>query len=265
MNLARTITCLTMFFLPLLPLWPEAEGERKPSLYDMAVRQLSPRTTESESSDLTGKTGTDADSRDENGSTALMKAAKEGNDWAVRQLLKSGADVNARDNEGWTAIMYAVRYQNSSEIISLLRDGGASLRVRNEHNTTPLLLAAAHSRNPDILALLLEGRSGAEEEVFCAFIMAIEDEQSSPAAKTGKLNVILRKGVPVNGFFRGMTPLMYACKYNSSSLAARILLEKGADASAIGNEGKTAADYLLENPAFPHDGTFRILLGDKGL
>ena len=261
MNAAKAISCLTMLFLTYLPIWPtRTEGEDRPSLYDMARGQLSSKAVETEGADSKGRTWGDVDRRDENGATALMLAAKEGNDWAVRQLLAAGADANARDNDGWTALMYAVRYQNASGIISLLHDGGASIRVRNAHNSTPLLLAAAHSRNPDILTFLLRDRSGAEEEVFNAFMLAIGDEASTPAAKMEKLNVFLKKGVPVNGYFRGMTPLMYACKYNSSSLAAMFLMEKGADTSAIGEEGKTALDYALENPAFPHDETFNILM-----
>ncbi len=263
MNKRSFLPCLAMLLLAPLPFFSDG-GEEKLSLYDWAVRQLVPETADSmEDSADTSKVNTDAP--DEDGVTPLMLAAKEGNDWVVRTLLQAGADVNARDKDGWTALMYAVRYQNSSGIVSLLRDGGAALRVRNVHNFTPLLLAAAYGRNPDILSVLLAGRSGAEEEVMGAFILAVKEDLSAPLVKEEKLKVFLRKGVPVNGYFRGLTPLMYACRYGDSSLAARCLLEKGADLSLRGEDGKTALDYALENPSFPHDGVFAVLMEGKAL
>ncbi len=254
-----------MLFLPLLPLCSDDGGDAgRQSLYDMAVGQLASGPVSADEEPRRPALG-DVDGRDENGTTALMRAAKEGNDWEVRMLLEAGADVNARDSEGWTALMYAVRYQNGSDIVSLLGKAGAYMRVRSAHNTTPLLLAAAYSQNPDIIDMLLQGRSGAEEEVFNAFILAVEDGKSSQPVKEEKLRRFLRKGVPVNGFFRGLTPLMYACRYGSTSLAARCLLEGGADASLQGEEGKSALDYAMENPSFPHDRIFSTLMEGKGL
>ena len=258
-KLASEMTLLLLMAVPA-----PAEGEGRSSLYDMAVGQLGEESAAADGGAPSERLSEGAASHtDENGMTALMRASREGNDWTLRLLLESGADVNARDREGWTALMYAVRYQNSRSIVSLLIDHGASVRVRNLHNATPLLIAASYNQNPDVISLLLQDRSGAEEEVFNAFILAIEDEASSPLVKEAKLDVFFKKGIPVNGYFRGLTPLMYACKYNSSSLAANRLLERGADASMLGKEDKRALDYALENPSFPHDRVFRTLLGGK--
>ncbi len=262
MNTRSFLPCLALLVLFTPSLFPDGSRDRQ-SLYDIAVGQLAPETTVDENPSETYRA--EANDADENGITPLMLAAKEGNDWAVRKLLEAGADANARDKDGWTALMYAVRYQNSSDIVTLLKDGGASLRVRNSHNTTPLLLASSYSRNPDILSILLQGRSGAEEEVMRAFILAVQDDVSGPAVKEEKLRIFIKKGVPVNGFFHGLTPLMYACKYGSSSLAVRCLLEKGANMTLRGEDGRTALDYALENPSFPHDSVFDILMGGKTL
>ncbi len=254
---------LVILFLFLFPSFPE--GERKSSLYDMAVEQLDKENSKTDKGEAAVKiSGASIPKTDENGITALMKAAKEGNDWTIRTLMEAGANVNARDKDGWTALMYAVRYQSSKSVVSLLIDGGASIQVRNIHNTTPLLLAASYNQNPDILSLLLHDRSGVEEEVLNAFILSIEDEKSSPLVKEAKLEVFFKKAIPVNGFFQGLTPLMYACKYNSTSIAVRCLLEHGADSSILGKEDKSALDYALENPAFPRDKVFSLLMEGNG-
>lgn len=233
-------------------------------MYEWAVGQLASET-DSTGVDELSSFRAESNDADENGITPLMLAAKEGNDWSVRMLLEAGADVNARDKDGWTALMYAVRYQNSSSIITMLQNGGAYLRIRNTHNATPLLLAAVYSRNPDVLSILLAGRSGSEEEVMRAFVLAVKDDMSSPPIKEEKIKTFLRKGVPVNGYFHGLTPLMYACRYGASSLTARCLLERGADMSLHSEDGRTALDYALENPAFPHDRVFSILMEGKAL
>ncbi len=188
--------------------------------------------------------------------TPLMRAAAAGNDWEIRRLLKNGADINARDKDGWSALMYAIRYQNNFSIVKLLADNGAHLRVRNSANNTPLMIAAKHSENPDILQFLLSDRSGSEEEVFHSFIMAISDNASSEHVKEAKLSLFLKRNVPLNGIFKGKTPLMYACQLCISSYTAGILIKNGADGTIMDENGKKAFDYANENPNFPHDNIY---------
>ncbi len=199
---------------------------------------------------------------DKNGKTLLMQAAGDGNDFLVKKLLDSGADVNARDQDGWTALMYAVRNQNNYNIINILYSSGAALQIRNNHNATPLLLAASYNNNPDILALLLAKRTGNEEEVFNAFIMAVLDTHAPDFIKKEKISLFISKNVPINGFWKGLTPLMYACKYNSSSAVADFLIQNGAKTELKDKNGKTALDYAKANPAFPHDAIYKTLNGD---
>ncbi len=263
MSIRNITPYLPILFIAVFPL--HSEGKEKLSLYDMAVEQLDNENNTTKREESSSISTHDIISfTDENGMTALMKAAKEGNDWTIRLLIEAGSDVNARDKAGWTALMYAVRYQNSKTTVSILINSGAAIKVRNNHNTTPLLLAASYSQNPDILSLLLHDRSGAEEEVLNAFILAIEEEESNPIVKEAKLEIFFKKGIPVNGYYRGLTPLMYACKYNSTSLAVHCLLEWGADASIQGKDDKSALDYALENPAFPRDIVFSRLMKGKG-
>ena len=191
--------------------------------------------------------------------TPLMQAAKAGNDWQIKKLLNSGADIQERDAEGWTALMYAVRYQQDSSIVQLLLENGALIRTRNSYNFTPLLLAALYTQNPDILDMLLKDRNGAEEEVFNALILSIVSTEVPEYIRMEKNALFLKKEIPLNGFWRDMTPLMYACKYGSNTDTIKQLLEHGAQPGIRNKEGKTALDYARENHSLIHDDVYMAL------
>lgn len=185
-----------------------------------------------------------------------MQAAKNGNDWQISKLLNSGVDIQERDSEGWTALMYAIRYQQNSNTVKMLIENGALIRVRNSYNFTPLLLAALYTQNPDILALMLKDRNGAEEEVFNAFILSIVSNEVSDDIRYEKNELFFKKEIPMNAFWKGMTPLMYACKYGSSTAIIQQLLQHGALPSIRNKDGKTAFDFARENQVLIHDDTF---------
>ena len=69
---------------------------------------------------LSGPAHPDVNARDENGRTALMLAAVNGNEDCVKILIAAGADVNAKDNTGKTALVMA-----APEVAALLRDAAA--------------------------------------------------------------------------------------------------------------------------------------------
>lgn len=53
---------------------------------------------------------------------------------------------------------------------------------------------------------------------------------------------IIEYGADVNESFKGMTPLMFAARYNNLDMF-KILLQKGADISVKDSKGKTALNY----------------------
>ncbi|MBD0371175.1 MAG: ankyrin repeat domain-containing protein [Pyrinomonadaceae bacterium] len=59
------------------------------------------------------------------GETALMKAAEDGLAANVRALVMAGADVNFRDNDGETALSRAL-YDENEEIVEMLKSFGAT-------------------------------------------------------------------------------------------------------------------------------------------
>ncbi len=79
--------------------------------------------------------GVSPDCRDNEGKTALMRAAEDGNPALVAVLIRHGANVNALDADGETALMKAVA-GNHPEIAKLLISYGADLNIKNNEGMT---------------------------------------------------------------------------------------------------------------------------------
>ena len=193
------------------------------------------------------------DEADSFGRTLLMKAAQSGNNWEMKSLLASGANVNLKDNDGWTALMYAIRYQENITIVENLINAGAKIKVKNKYDLSPLILAASYNGNPEITKKILSYYSVSEKEVLQAFVLMLSDNSSSDFAKLAKIEEFLYKSIPLNTFYNGKTPLMYAAQYSDSTKIINCLLEAGAITSIRSTEGKTAFDYAQENKLLAHD------------
>ena len=193
------------------------------------------------------------DKADSNGVTLLMKAAKAGNNWELKNLINSRANVNLKDKDGWTALMYAVRYQENTSIIDQLIGAGANVKAQNGYNISALSLAATYNGNPEILRKLLTYYSPSEKEVMQAFILMLSDNYSSDYSKAAKVDAFIEKAVSLNSFYNGKTPLMYAAQYCNSTVIIKKLLDYGAATAIRSADGKTAFDFAKQNAALPHD------------
>jgi len=199
------------------------------------------------------------DETDAKGQTLLMKAAKSGNDWQIRTLLDSGANVNLKDNDGWTALMYACRYQESISTLKTLIEAGAKIKEKNNYDSSALILAASYNDNPEILSYLLKYYSNSEKEVLKCFILLLSSKQSSEYLQIAKVNLFMQKSIPLNTFYQGKTPLMYAAQYGNSTKTLKLLLDNDALTTIRSSEGKTAFDYAAKNSNLVHDENYWAL------
>lgn len=238
---------------------PAVSKYRKIYLYDYAPKEQPDVPQETETRDTPLARIENPDETDADGRTALMKAAKAGNGWEVRSLISSGADVNLKDRDGWTALMYAVRYQNSLGLVGALLDAGADIQAASVYGVTTLQLAACYSSDPEILNTILGAYSPGEDELFRAFVLAITAAGASAPAQTARLRLFLDRGLPLNRFYEGRTPLMYAAQYSSSTEILRLFLENGADPSVRTADGKTAFDFARANGRLARDETYWLL------
>ncbi len=86
---------------------------------------------------LLASAGADVNAADETGATALMQAAKVGNEDLVQALLKAGAKVNAVDKKGRTAVMIASDEDKPGVARLLLEAGGIVMPLTGGSPPTP--------------------------------------------------------------------------------------------------------------------------------
>ena len=90
---------------------------------------------------------------------ALFDAATGGKVRDVKAALKAGADVNTWDEDGSTALMWAARFNanaNNANVVRALIDAGADVDARDKHDLTVLMYAAAYNENFDVLNVLID-------------------------------------------------------------------------------------------------------------
>ncbi len=88
----------------------------------------------------------------------FLKLCKYGDARKVEAAIMNGAEVNTKDNDGWTALMWAAR-NGHTEIAELLLKHGAEVNAKNNDGETAFIYAVLRV-NVDVAELLL--RQGAD-------------------------------------------------------------------------------------------------------
>ena len=78
-------------------------------------------------------------------------------------LISAGADVNSRALDGWTPLHSAAAHSREPDVIAALIAAGADIDSQTRHKATPLHWAARQSRVPEVLAALLD--AGADVQI----------------------------------------------------------------------------------------------------
>ncbi len=201
----------------------------------------------------------DPDKRDSTGRTLLMLAVKNGDKNLIKDLLLSGADVNLKDKEGWTVLMYAARYQSDLSVLDLIIDSEAKIKTTNKYGLSALMLAACYNANPQVLNRLLQFYSPSDKEVLKSFVIMLSESSNEENLQLAKTKVYIDYSIPINAYYSGKTPLMYACQYSCYTKIIRILLENNASTKLRSTEGKTAFDYAVSNINLEHDAVYWTL------
>ena len=195
------------------------------------------------------------------GQSPLFFCVQRDNPQNIRLLLEAGADVNRREDNGWTPLMEAVS-SAAFQAAEVLLEAGADFDAKGKKEETALFMAAQRlaygfSRKEKeeavwkILELLLQ--KGAD--VNSCDILGNTPFMAAVRADNVRLAEMLKNyGAEVNAVdCYGMSALMTACQNPRGELGARRfciekLLSWGADVSLRDDDGRTAGDYLANNP-----------------
>lgn len=179
------------------------------------------------------------DATDDIGRTALMAAARAGQEAAVRLLLDLGADINARDRDDVTALFYAA-LGGHTDVVSALTSAGADVRATSKDGLTALWHAAAHGHAESVLAL---ASAGANPNAAYAKRQSTALMEAAYGGHTAAVRALIAVGADVHAKDdEGATALIIAVQ-NKRADVVRALLGAGAEAEAKDGAGRTAADY----------------------
>lgn len=180
------------------------------------------------------------------GSTPLAEAAKLADARMVKALLDAGAEVNTPNQDGQTALMLAIKTGELPVVEMLIKAGANVNTVESFHKQTPLMWAAAASKNagPMVKVLLSKGADVKPRALISDWDSQITSEPRAQYKPEGGLTALLyaardgcyecteallAAGDDINRPTpEGVTPLMIAID-NDHNDVAKLLLEKGAN------------------------------------
>jgi ankyrin repeat protein len=189
--------------------------------------------------------GIDIDAPDNEGNTALHKAADDANEATVQILIDHGADVSLKNKQDETALSLAAGTSllTAIPIVRLLIDRGADLRTRDQEGRTALHWAATGLS--DAVARLLIDR-GAD--------LQTRDQRGRTVlhwAATSRYDAVAQLLIDRGADLQtrdqeGRTALHWAATSRSDAVA-QLLIDRGADLQARDQQGNTPLHWALEN------------------
>ena len=169
----------------------------------------------------------------DDGSTPLMLAAQYNYVNSVDLLLNEGADVNAVDDEGNTALLRAA---DQCESLELLIQASADVNVTNDKDSSPLMVALWEG-NDKCAQLLIE--AGADVN-HCDTDGSTVLMQAAQYGYVKCLNCLIEAKADVNEAREdGITALLTATR-NGRVRCMEVLIGAGADVNVVDSGGNTA-------------------------
>lgn len=184
----------------------------------------------------------DVDERTEDGRTALMLAAGEGQPDLVRALLARRAAVNATNQRGGTPLMYAATAGDAASL-TLLLSNGAAVNARARNGWTALTLASARGFDRIVTTLLDRGADPNIADIY-GWTPLMRAVHADHADAVHALLASTRVDVGATDD-TGKTALHHAAAIGSVELV-RALLARGASIRERDRDGRTAHDLAID-------------------
>ena len=184
------------------------------------------------------------DVANEFGHTPLAEAVKQGDARMVKTLLGAGSGTEGANADGQTALMVAIK-NGDLPIFQMLIDAGAKVNVVEKvQDQTPLMWAAAATRNAAEMVKVLIAK-GATVNARARFNDWPSQITSEPRAQYHA--------------YGGLTPLLYAAR-GGCYACVEALVAAGADVNLPTPEGVSPIMIALDNG---HNGVAKLLM-DRG-
>ena len=162
----------------------------------------------------------------------LIDAARNGDVEAVRSLLADGTDVNTAQGDGMTALHWAAE-RGHAAVADLLLSAGATVEATTRVGSyTPLHLASRGGHGA-IASALLEAGADPHTTTTSSGVTALHLAARAVDGAEAVM-ALLKRGAEVDAreASSGQTPLMFAAAYNRTE-AVMALLEHGADPATL--------------------------------
>ncbi|CAM9464892.1 unnamed protein product [Ectocarpus sp. 13 AM-2016] len=170
------------------------------------------------------------------GYTALHYAAKHSQQGVIDALIEAGADLEAEGDLGVGTALHVAAESPDSEatLLALLRHGAKVDPIRNGSETP--LSVAVKARNVCATKALVSAGADLGEHLL---------RESAECSQDDMLIALLGRGAHVNtkGASDGNTPLHLAAE-KSFRVKVDVLLQAGADETAVNHQGQTPLDVI---------------------
>lgn len=165
----------------------------------------------------------------------------------LRAMLDAGADPDKPADDGSTALMFAAR-TSSVDILRILIEAGADVDARTEDSFTPLM-AAVWGDKAENVKFLIDNGADVDAEADgdwgkTALIYAVESLHPN---KLAVMKALLDGGANVNAAYGLVNNYAAAAAADNADLPAlELLLSYGADVSLYGWANKNVLEYVRE-------------------
>ncbi len=181
------------------------------------------------------KAGAKVDAEDEEGRTALDKAADGGHVRTIAVLIKAGANVNATRKNAFGPLHYA---RNAITAKALLK-AGANAKAMGDYYGTPLHRAASKGK-AELVKALIEAGANVNAKIKSGLRRGETPlHQAAYSGHTEVVKALIEAGAEANAKDKDSQTPLHKAGYRGNAEVVKLLIKAGAQVNAKNSNGQT--------------------------